>query len=133
MSCKKIFKSHVEFINLTRTLPKVYKKKLLNNLCDFEKKQILKKIESERWNDLVDRNEIGEIIDQLEKEFGYNLIHIRFQILNGKNILVDKNFWDAVEGSLSGYSLQSKHYVIGDIIAKEQDNNLILLIGVNNL
>jgi len=123
----RIFNSYQEFYSLTRPLSEPQRETLLQSINPSERRRLLRAIKVEGWDDLIARNSIDKLLDQIKEDFDEDIVFIRVQVLSGKVTKIPRIFWDYVVELFECYSMKNKWYVFEGIIAKKYNEDWYLL------
>ena len=129
MKDSKPFSCFGDFWQLTQDLDEFQRNKILNSLSEEEKDNLLKEIKNENWDELIYRNKIDKLIDEIKETFNFDMLDIRRKIIKGKSQYITQECWEYFISCLFEMDLEPEHYryVIGGIKA-ETDGELICLI-----
>lgn len=129
-----VFKDFGEFLHYIRPLTQNQIDIIFHSLPSNQQKNIEHSYISGGWEDLVQRNKIDKIIDEIESdpELGFNLLSIRQKVLSGKSVYLSKRHWEHVNKILENYDANHINYILGGIETEDIDDNSILLVPVHN-
>jgi hypothetical protein len=74
------------------------------------------------WNDLFMRNQADDIVENIKKEFGCDLVSLRASAIHGRNVYIKKNFWETVNKRFKGFSSKQTYHIFGGLKAVEADS-----------
>ena len=123
-----------EYLHFTRSFTERQKSNLFDSLPEQERLFLKKSLEEEGWTDVVRRNQIGLLIDQVEKEHNINLIEARCKVLKGKSVYLPKTLWEMIILELEYFIDEHKHFVVGGIkgVVCKQYSEIVLLVPANS-
>tara|TARA_B100000614_G_scaffold262909_1_gene300807 strand:+ start:286085 stop:286516 length:432 start_codon:yes stop_codon:yes gene_type:complete len=124
----RIFDTYQEFYSLTRPLNESQREALFNSLCSSERRRLSRALKSEGWGDLIARNQVDRVVDQIKEDFNEDLVLIRIEVLHGNIRKVRKAFWEYVNDVLADYSLRHKWHVLEGIATKQHSDEWVLLV-----
>lgn len=103
---------------------------LFSSFSSSQKRIIKSSFNSGKWVDLLIRDQLDELVDQIKASYGLDLIEARCKVLKGQSIYVSKECWDFIQEKLSSNDEKHKSYLIGGIkgIACKVNNNVVLLV-----
>ncbi len=125
---ERVFDDFTEFYSLTRPMTEEQRDILMQNLSLGERRHLTKARRVEGWDDLLIRNQIDLLLDQIKDEFDEDLIFIRIQVLSGHLRKVRKSFWAHVNDVFASYSMRHKWHILEGIVAKEYKDDWVLLV-----
>ena len=133
MENDKLFSCFEDFWVLTQDFTDYQRNKILKALPQDRADSLVKEIKLEKWEDLIYRNKIDEIIDDVRENFGVDLLDKRRKVLKGKSQYISDKCWDYFITKISEMNIDPKHYnyILGGIFA-EQDGNAFCLCVVTN-
>jgi len=101
---------------------------LLNSLNSSQRKQLMSSYRNGGWEDLVIRNEIDKIIDNIKKDINIDLIQNRCNIVKGRSISIKKSQWEYIQDIFKKYKECHTNYILAGIKAEELDDHMVLLV-----
>lgn len=126
-----VFKNFEDFWSKTRHLCKKDREKILDTLSFSERKSLVKSYKEGGWEDVEMRNNIDRILKQIKKDIGIDLLFIRTKVILGNSVYIKKAQWDYICDIFKEYKEKHTYYVLGNIIAQEENNDTILLLSKN--
>jgi hypothetical protein len=114
-----VFKDFDEYWHYVRCMSDNQKEILFNSLALSERKRLLVSCDEGHWDDLLNRDILNNLVSEIEKKYGYNLIEIRLKVLLGKSVYLPSNFWDMVVKKLAGYKDKHLNFILGGIEVKK--------------
>ena len=128
MSAKNVFfRNFAEFWHYTRSLSKLQREAIFNILPSKERDDLKKSYEKGGWEDVFYMDLIDSWMDDIKKQYGLDLIGIKCKVLHGKSVYVNKKNWHKITEDLKQYDEKYVKYVIGGIVAKEEQENTLYL------
>lgn len=117
MEKKELFNCFEDFWGLTQDLTDYQRSIILKSLPEEKANSIIKEIKLEKWEDLIYRNKVDSLIDDVKERFGVDLLDKRRKIIKGKSQYISAKCWDYFVSCLSDMDIDIKHYnyVIGGI------------------
>jgi len=133
MEKEELFNCFEDFWVLTQDFTDFQRNKILNALPQDKADSLVKEIKLEKWEDLIYRNKIDKIVDEVKEKFGVDLLDKRRKVLKGKSQYISAKCWDYFVEALSETDMDIRHYnyVIGGIAA-EPDGDAFCLHLVNS-
>jgi len=133
MERKEIFNCFEDFWVLTQDFTDFQRNKILKALPERKADSLIKEIKLEKWEDLIYRNKVDKLVDEINEKFGVDLLDKRRKVIKGKSQYVSAKCWDYFVTAISEMDIDMKHcnYVIGGIGA-EPDGNACCLYLVTN-
>ncbi len=110
---KQIFADFAEYWSFAKHLTTKQRRILLRTLPKTQREKLEESYHKDGWVDLFLRNQLDEIIDEIHREFDVDLIRLRVQILEGKDVFVKKHFWRHVNKNFRGYAAKHTYFVFG--------------------
>lgn len=123
----KTFKNFAEYWHYVRNLPESQKKILINSMDRNELHSLKSSYMRGGWEDLFMRNACDEILDEIKKHTGVDLILIRVEVLSGKPYLMNKEFWKYINSCFDDVSYSHLTYIFDNIEVEEFDDDYIKL------
>lgn len=90
---KKAFKNFAEYWHFVKTLPEYQRKLLVNSMSSAEQKALKSSYDKGGWEDLFMRNACDTALDEIKKNTGIDVVHIRAKVVSGRPQLVHKTLW----------------------------------------
>jgi hypothetical protein len=120
---KTIFNNFLEYWYFARFFSDHQKEIIFNSLSFKEQDALIKSCNKGGWDDVLNRNILDEILDDIKKETGYNLIDIRYKVLHNKSVYIPTEFWLHVLSQFKDYDKKQINYILGGIKAVKCDQN----------
>lgn len=132
MENKELFNCFEDFWVLTQDLTDFQRNKILKSLPENKADSLIKEIKLERWEDLIYRNKVDNIIDDIKDKFKVDLLDKRRKVVKGKSQYVSFECWEYFISSLSEMDIDIKHcnYIIGGVKV-EHDCGAVCLHLIN--
>lgn len=130
-SKKTIFKNFAEYWHFTKNLPEYHKILLAESLSKNEHDFLKKSFEEGGWSNYMWRNCCDEILDNIKKESGIDVLFLRIKIISGKSQLVHKSFWDYVTTCFKDFHWKHISYIFDGLKVEPFDKDY-LKISKNN-
>ena len=118
----KVFANFSEYWHYAKHLTDKQRQALLRSLPKEQREKLQQEYLNEGWEDLFMRNKMDKILSQIEKEFGWNLIHVRCLVLKGRPVYVKRTFWEFINNKFSGFSARHIYYIFGGYRVVEAEN-----------
>lgn len=132
MEDNELFKCFEDFWILTQDFNDFQRNKILKSLPKHKMNSLVKEIKVEKWEDLIYRNKIDNLIDEVKELFNVDLLDKRRKVIKGKSQYISAKCWEYFVQSLFEITDNQKHfkYVLGNInIEIEGDAVLLYLIN----
>ena len=126
----KEFKSFVEWWHFAKHLSESQKRIIYDSLSSECQRKLQRSCKTGGWEDLLNRDEINNIIDDLKLEMNLDLINIRSLILKGKSVYLPTSSWETAITCLYKFPMEEKYFAIGGIkssVCKENDEVTLLV------
>ena len=125
-----IFKDFLEYWYFIRYLSANQKKIIFNSLSQQEQKSLTLSCERGGWSDVLNRNIIDEMVDEIKDIYGFDLIDMRYKVLHNESVYVPTDFWEMIEEDLSNYEYENVFHLIGGIkpVKCKKNKNVTLLV-----
>ena len=127
---KPVFNSFTEYWYYVRYLSEEQKKIIFKNLSNQQKKFLNDSYIRERWSDLFYRNEINEKLDELKKDYGYDVLDMRLKAIKGKSVYIPIKFWIILNEQMKQYKPEVINFVMEGLeaIPEEKNEQMCLLV-----
>jgi hypothetical protein len=132
----KVFKDFSEYWYYARTFSDKQKEIIFASLSGDEQRAILNSSEKGRWGDVLNRNILDHMVDDIKKEYGFDLIDIRYKVINNKSVYLPTSFWSFVLERFGEYDDKHVDFILGDIVAiicKENKRVTLLVPSYSNV
>ena len=125
-----LFNSFDEYWHYVKYLTENQRDILFNSLSTKQQQKIKKSYQHGGWHDLIMRDELDAIADNIQEKYGVNLIELRCRALRGKSVYVSLDFWYDINTMLQKYQESHKYYLIGEIeaVVCKENQNVVLLV-----
>lgn len=126
-----IFKDFCEYWYFARYLSENQRTTVFNSLPSDQRKYLNSSYRRGEWNDVLLRNKIDEVIDELKDKYGYDLLELRIKVFAGKSVYIPTKFWEIVFEEMDKYDQRYTQYImagIKDIQCKENPNVTLLIL-----
>ena len=125
-----IFENFLDYWHYTRMLSENQKKVIYDNLPQEQRIKLEKSYETGGWNDVMMRNQLDNIVDQIKADSGYDLLKIRAKVFSGRSVYLPRKFWRKVIVDLKQYKDEDTQFIIGGlkVIIQDANSNVILLV-----
>lgn len=114
---KLVFKDFLEYWYYARTFSDRQKEIIFNSLSGEEQSFILHSSEKGKWGDVLNRNILNQMVDNIKAEYDFDLIDIRYRVLNNKSVYVPTDFWSFVLNEFGEYSDDHIEFILGGVEA----------------
>jgi hypothetical protein len=121
-----VFKNFEEYWHFTKGLSKKQRKTILNALPETQRKKLKRSYERGGWEDLMTRDKLNKMIDELKQETNIDLISLRCKIFGGKSICLEKDIWFNLKDRFGEYDKKHTEFIFGGIGEEEQDKVIFL-------
>ncbi len=125
-----LFKDFSEYWHYTRCLTQLQRDLVFASLSPRQQHILKTSYNQGSWEDVVIRDSIDKIIDQIRTEFGFDMIEVRSRVLRGKNVYLPRVVWEYLSEELAEYPTAHTLYVLGGIssISCKSNNEVVLVI-----
>ncbi len=125
-----VFKDFLEYWYYARIFSDKQKEIIFNSLSEDEREFLIHSCSKEKYVDVLNRNTLNQVIDDMKTEYGYDLIDIRYRVMNNKSVYVPTIFWTFVLGEFEGYEDEDINFILGGIeaIVCKQNKQVTLLV-----
>ena len=128
MKNKIVFNNFEEYWYYAKILSTEQRDIILSSLTTNQRKKLMLSYREGGWEDLVVRNELDRIIDQIKNEVGVDLMGNKCKIVAGKSVCVRKSQWNYVQDIFKKYKKQHTDYILGGIKSEKLDDKMLLLV-----
>lgn len=127
-----VFKDFLEYWHYAKTFSDKQKEILLGSLDKEEKDYIIDSCSDNKYDDVLNRNILNQTVEEVKKEFGYDLIDIHYKIIKNKSVYIPTNFWEFVLDKFKDYSDSQLQFILGgiDAIVCKENKQVTLLVPV---
>lgn len=133
MENDELFNCFEDFWVLTQDFTDYQRNKILKALPQNKADSLVKEIKLEKWEDLIYRNKVDKLIDDVNEKFGVDLLDKRRKVIKGKSQYISYKCWDYFVIKLSEMDIDTKHYdyVVGGILAEPDGDAFCLYLASN--
>ena len=124
---KRVFKNFAEYWHFVKTLNEDQRRQIVDSLPVSEQKSLKASYDRGGWEDLFMRNACDYILSALEKQYGVDLLKIKCQVISGKQILVQKAYWQAANVAFDNMPWEHIAYIFDGIHAETFDEDYVKL------
>ena len=125
----RVFDNFLEYYSLTKGLQEYQKEIIFNCLSRKEQRYLARAFRTEGWEDLFIRNEIDHLVDEIEEDFGINLVSVRIKVVSNKEVhKVRKPLWQYINDAFSKYSLRHIWHLFEGVRVIEHNDGWVLLV-----
>lgn len=125
---KTVFKNFADYWFYARCLSLNQRDIILSNLPEKQKEKLIKSYKEGGWEDLVMRNEIDKMIDEIKENSGIDLLQIRCKVFSEKSVYMNKSKWQSIIEKFEAFQKRHIYYILGGIIAEDVNEETILLV-----
>lgn len=131
---KNVFKDFSEYWHYVSSLSFNQKEIIFKSLSRTDQDVLIKSCIDDGWEDLLNRNLIYNISEEMKSNYNFDLLDIRRKVLNGKSVYLPTVFWKNVTKRVNGASISSYNLICGGIVAEECHNNpdVVLLLPASS-
>lgn len=131
---KHVFANFSEYWHYVRFLSDSQRNIIFGSLSESEKSRIRRSYNRGGWTDLMMRNTLDTLLDEIIDYHSVDLIEIKGKVIRGKSVYVSKSLWDYVEYRLEMIDISHKQYIIGGIkaIVCKSNREVVLLVPISN-
>ena len=128
---KTIFKDFPDYWYYARHFSERQRYVFLESLPSIQQIKLKESYIKGGWADVLLRNDIHDIIDSLNKKYGYNILDIKCKVLSSKSVYLPIIFWESLNTALKDYSPRHIMFVMGGIkgISCKENKDVVLLIS----
>lgn len=125
-----VFENFLEYWYYVRSFSDRQKDIIFSSLPVEEQHNLIESCTSGKWEDVLNRNILDETIDEIKKDYGYDLIDIRYKVLNNKSVYLPTNFWEMVLEKFEDYNEEQIFFILGGIVSEvcEENKEVTLII-----
>ena len=125
-----IFKDFLEYWYYARFFSDRQKEIIFGSLPYEEQDSLIKSCNKGKWDDVLNRNILDDSIDEIKKEFGYDLIDIRYRVMKNKSVYIPTSFWEYVLERFEDYKDEQVNFILGgiDAIVCKENKHVTLLV-----
>jgi len=128
MAIKKIFNNFEEYWYYAKLLSEDQREIILSSLTSNQRKKLMTSYREGGWEDLVVRNEIDGIIDQIKCDLNIDLMQNKCKVIAGKSVYIKKSEWQYIRDTFKDYKQYHVDYILGGIKVEELDDKMLLLV-----
>lgn len=134
MKREEIFNCFEDFWVLTQDFTDFQRNKILKALPQDKANSLIKEIKMEKWEDLIYRNKIDKIIDEIKEKFSVDLLDKRRKALKGKSQYISFEVLDYFISSISEMDIEKKHYhyILGGLKVERDGNAFCIYTTIKN-
>lgn len=125
-----VFKSFLEYWHYARTFSDKQKEIIFSSLSREEQSLILRSSEKGKWGDVLNRNILDQMVDEIKQQYGYDLVDIRYKVINNKSVYLPTSFWSFVLEKFGEYEDKYTDFVLGgiDAVVCKENKQVTLLV-----
>lgn len=125
-----IFKDFLEYWYYARLFSYRQKEIIFSSLSDVEQKYLTDSCGKGHWDEVINRDILDDIIDEVNMETGFDLLDIHYKVMHNKSVYVPTCFWDYVLSKFEDYEPNQVIFILGGIKAIEchQNKQVTLLV-----
>jgi len=129
MSPSVVFKDFGEYWYYARHLSKEQRKMLYDSLPQDQRKTLQESYISDKWSDLLYRNQVNDILDELKERYGYDVLDIRAKALKGKSVYIPSKFWEILTEEMGRFNPENVKFVMSGLRAVPcEENSAVVLV-----
>jgi len=134
ISKKIVFKNFNEYWHFARHLSQKQRELVFKSLPKDQQRFINKSLTEGKWEDVFFRNAINDLLDDLKKDSGFNLLEIKCKVLKGRSVYLPKKFWDIATEQLGKFKPNHTQFILGGIKAIEckQNKEVVLIVPASS-
>lgn len=124
-----LFNEFSDYWHFARYLTTNQKDAIMQALSKNEVAIIQESYRQGQWVDLIIRDELDSLVDEIQLKHNINLIEIRCKVLKGYSVYVSKELWDEVIFRLKDIDEIKKRYLVGGLAASmcKINNDVVFL------
>ncbi len=125
-----VFKDFLEYWYYARVFSDRQKEIIFTSLSEDEQEFLIHSCSKERYIDVLNRNILDQTVDEIKEEYGYDLIDIRYKVMNNQSVYLPTSFWEYVLGRFEQYEDEHVDFILGGIeaVACKQNKQVTLLV-----
>lgn len=125
-----VFKDFLEYWYYARVFSDRQKEIIFNSLSIEEQEFLIHSCNIDRYVDVLNRNILDKTVDDIKEEYGYDLIDIRYKVMNNQSVYVPTSFWVFVLERLKAYDDEYIDFILGGVeaISCKQNKQVTLLV-----
>ena len=134
MASKKIFNDFVEYWYYTRSLSKKQRARIFDSLPEDQKFKLSKSYTDGLWEDVFSRNAINDKLDEVKKDFGYDLLSLKAKIYAGHGVYMPAKDWEVIIDQFRNYDPRHLYFVFGGLksVVCRKNKDVVLIIKVED-
>lgn len=115
-----VFSGFQEYWHFGRFLSQSQRTKLFKCLSIEEQDRIRQSVSEGGWDDLVFRDSINTIVDEIKNKYNVDMISNRCKVLSGKTVYLPKAAWEDALAAIYTVQPDPRHieYILGGIEAR---------------
>jgi len=125
-----VFKDFLEYWYYARVFSDRQKEIIFNSLSEGEQEFLINSCSKEKYVDVLNRNILNDTVDEIKAEYGYDLIDIRYKVMNNKSVYIPTSFWEFVLDRFKQYEDEHVDFILGgmEAIVCTQNKQVTLLV-----
>ena len=125
-----IFEDFSEYWYYARIFSDKQKEIIFASLSGAEQKYILSSSEKGKWGDVLNRNILDQMVDEIKEEYNFDLVDIRYRVMNNKSVYLPTSFWSFVLERFGEYDDEYVDFILGGInaIICKENKQVTLLV-----
>jgi hypothetical protein len=133
LSSAALFKDFPEYWYYARHLS-VRQRTIIFNSFSMQQQEILKRsYKTGKWDDVFYRNVIDKKIDDLKERYGYDILNIRYKVLNNRSAYLPFKFWTIARETIGMYDDEYTYFIFGGIKAVRCKENKDVILLIKNI
>lgn len=127
---KLIFKDFSEYWYYARTFSDRQKEIIFASFSGQEQRAILSSSEKGRWGDVLNRNILNQMVDEIKEQYDFDLIDIRYRVMTNQSVYIPTSFWSFVLERFGEYEDKHVDFILGgiDAIVCKENKRVTLLV-----
>jgi len=123
-----VFKNFADYWFYAKFLSSDQREVILSNLSDDQRDALLESYKNGGWEDLVVRNEIDKLLEEVKCSLGIDMLEIRCKVLSGKSVYIKRSKWDYIIDIFGSFKPKHNNYILGNLFAQNADDDTVLIV-----
>lgn len=125
-----IFKNFLEYWYYARIFSDRQKEIIFASLPEEEQEFLIHSCSKDKYVDVLNRNILNQAIDDIKEKYNYDLIDMRYRVMNNKSVYVPTSFWELVLERFEQYEEEHVYFILGGIeaVVCKQNKQVTLLV-----
>jgi hypothetical protein len=111
--------------HFTKFLSEEQRRTLSASLSEEEQSALLADYKKGGWNHLFMRNACDQVLDDIRERFKTDWLEVRARVLKGKDILVQRGFWEYLNNRFDGVDWEHIAYIFDGLVAYDHNADYV--------